>query len=122
MDRSEARARGIAARRALGAEARTTAEAALIRNVAALLEFATARTVMIYRARDGEPSPEGLRALPEAAGKRFVYPRCVDGATMEALLPDAAAISPSRKSSLMRLSRLPSPHVLERRMPSRPGR
>ena len=110
MDRSEARARGIAARRALGAEARTTAEAALVRNVAALPEFAAARTVMIYRARDGEPSPEGLRALPEAAGKRFVYPRCVDGATMEALLPDDAAISPDA-ASFTEAASVPSPFL-----------
>lgn len=112
MDRSEARARGIAARRALGAEARTMAETALVRNVAALPEFAAARTVMIYRARDGEPSPEGLRALPEAAGKRFVYPRCVDGATMEALLPDDASISPDAAASVPFLrdaSGLPAP-------------
>jgi 8-oxo-dGTP diphosphatase len=55
--------------------------------IAALPEFRSARTVMLYRAVRGELSPESLTALPVSAGKRFVYPRCVSRTEMEVLLP-----------------------------------
>ena len=87
MNSDELRARGIAARKQITGEARRRAEEAILRQTAALPAFTDARTVMLYRARGGEPSPEGLCTLPEAAGKRFAYPFCVDERRMIALAP-----------------------------------
>lgn len=58
-----------------------------VQEIAALPEFRTARTVMLYRAVRGELSPESLCSPPAAAGKRFVYPRCVSKTEIKALLP-----------------------------------
>ena len=54
---------------------------------AASPEFRSAKTVLLYRATRGELRLDALEAAPEAVGKRLVYPRCVSGTEMIALLP-----------------------------------
>jgi len=58
----------------------------VVRRIRQLPEYEAAKTVMIYRAVRGEVR---LQALESGDGheKRFVYPRCLDGGTMEALHP-----------------------------------
>ena len=59
----------------------------VVERIAALPEFRAAHTVMLYRAVRGELSLDALPGHPAAVGKRFVYPRCVSGTEMKAMLP-----------------------------------
>ena len=77
----------IRIRNSLSPEERTEKSLRASQRIAALPEFRSARTVMLYRAVRGEISPESLCLLPAAAGKRFVYPRCVSKTEMKAFLP-----------------------------------
>ena len=75
------RARGSLSREEHEGKSRRVAE-----RIAALPEFRAAHTVMLYRAVRGELSLDALPFLPAAAGKRFVYPRCVSGTDLIAML------------------------------------
>lgn len=85
----ELRKQYIAARQALGAEARAAASARIAGRIAALPAYRRASTVMIYRAARGEADPELLLGDPASAGKRFVYPCCVSDTEMKAVRPGA---------------------------------
>ena len=77
----------IRAREALSPEEREAYSRRAAERIAALPEFAAARTVLLYRAVRGELSLESLPALPASAGKRFAYPRCLSRTEMEAWIP-----------------------------------
>ncbi len=77
----------LRARAALSPAEQEAASRRTIERIADLPDFRAARTVMLYRAVRGELSLESLSAHPAAAGKRFVYPRCVSAGEMKALLP-----------------------------------
>lgn len=77
----------IQARDSLSAEDRREKSERIIQRVIQSPEFQSAKTVMLYRATRGEVCLDGLETSPEARGKRFVYPRCVSGTEMIALLP-----------------------------------
>lgn len=77
----------IRARDSLSAEDRREKSERIIQRVIQSPEFQSAKTVMFYRATRGEVRLDGLETSPEARGKRFVYPRCVSGTEMIALLP-----------------------------------
>ncbi len=75
---------GIVARKSLTSEARRIAERKIC---LALIQdpcYQSARTVLSYRARGGEPSLADLSAAP---GQRLCYPYCSDDVHMLALLP-----------------------------------
>ena len=55
--------------------------------IVSLPEFREASVVMLYRAVRGEMNLDALPERPEAAGKLFVYPRCVDREKMTAMIP-----------------------------------
>ncbi len=80
----------IRARDSLSAEDRREKSERIIQRVIQSPEFQSAKTVMLYRATRGEVRLDGLETSPEARGKRFVYPRCVSGTEMIALLPQGA--------------------------------
>lgn len=73
----------IRARDSLSAGDRREKSARIVQRVLQSREFQEAKTVMLYRAVRGEARLDGL----EAEGKRLVYPRCVSGTEMIALLP-----------------------------------
>lgn len=77
----------IRARDSLPAEARREKSERIVQKVLQSREFQDAKTVMLYRATRGEVRLDGLETSPEARGKRLVYPRCVSGTEMAALLP-----------------------------------
>lgn len=85
--RTELRTKFLQARAALSAAFRAEASRQAAARIAALPEFRRARTVLLYRAVRSELDPEALLSLPEATGKRFVYPRCEGEAEMRALEP-----------------------------------
>ena len=86
-EKESVRKQALRARAGLSDEEREAKSAAAVERIAALSWFRAARTVMLYRAVHGELSLETLPAHPAAAGKRFVYPRCVSRTEMEAMLP-----------------------------------
>lgn len=86
-EKESVRKLALRARAGLSSSAHEAKSAAVVERIAALPEFRAAHTVMLYRAVRGELSLEALPAHPAAAGKRFVYPRCVSETEMEALLP-----------------------------------
>ena len=75
----------IRARDSLSAGDRREKSERIVQRVLQSREFQDAKTVMLYRATRGEVRLDGLEA--EARGKRLVYPRCVSGTEMVALLP-----------------------------------
>lgn len=77
----------IRARDSLPAEERREKSERIVQRVLQSQEFQNAQTVMLYRAVRGEARLDGLEGSPEARGKRLVYPRCVSGTEMIALLP-----------------------------------
>ena len=77
----------IRAREALSPEEREAYSRRAAERIAALPEFAAARTVLLYRAVRGELSLDSLPVLPASAGKRFAYPRCLSRTEMEARIP-----------------------------------
>ncbi len=85
--RSALRTEYIQIRDSLSPADRANKSLRAVKKIAALPEFRTARTVMLYRAVRGELSLESLCSLPVAADKRFAYPRCVSKTEMKALLP-----------------------------------
>lgn len=82
------RKRKIRARNSLTPEERESLSFEICGNIAASPEFRSAGTVMIYKAVKGEFNPEALTSLPEASGKRFVYPLCTGPGEMRAYLPE----------------------------------
>ena len=86
-EKESVRQQALLARSGLSDVERGTKSAAVVERIAALPEFRAAHTVMLYRAVRGELSLETLPVHPAAAGKRFVYPRCVSRTEMEAMLP-----------------------------------
>lgn len=77
----------IRARDALGQAERAGLSRLISERILGSPEFRQAGTVLLYRATRGEVRLEGLEADPRAAGKRLVYPLCVSGSEMIALLP-----------------------------------
>lgn len=86
-ERARLRKAKIAARDALSPEERAEKSRAICRRVLQSPVFQNARTVLLYRAVKGEVSLEELRAHPDCTGKRLVFPLCVSGTGMEAVLP-----------------------------------
>lgn len=82
-DRAQLRRLGIQARNTLEPETRRMYSRQIVQRIAADPRFQAAKTVMVYRALPGEVDLSGL----ETAGKRLVYPLCLDGGKMTALLP-----------------------------------
>ena len=77
----------IQARDRLSVEARREKSERIVKRIIRSPEFQNAKTVMLYRAVRGEVRLDGIERSPEARGKRLVYPRCVSGTEMIALLP-----------------------------------
>ena len=81
------RQQGIQARESMSPADRDEKSRLVADRIAALPEFKAARTVMLYRAVRSELSLDSLPLHPAAAGKRFVYPRCVSRTDMKAMIP-----------------------------------
>ena len=86
-EKERARTEAVRAREGLSPAERERKSLRAVERIAALPEFRSARTVMLYRAIRGELSLDTLPGHQAAAGKRFVYPRCVSGTEMKAMLP-----------------------------------
>ena len=76
LQKAAQRKAGIAARRALSAAARSAADAALCRRIAALHCFQNARTLLAYAAFGGEADLSALLAEAVRQGKTVAYPIC----------------------------------------------
>ena len=87
LQKAAQRKAGIAARRALPAAARSAADAALCRRIAALHCFQNARTLLAYAAFGGEADLSALLAEAVQQGKTVSYPICGTGFTLTAAVP-----------------------------------
>lgn len=87
LQKAAQRKAGIAARRALPAAARSAADAALCRRIAALHCFQNARTLLAYAAFGGEADLSALLAEAVQQGKTVAYPICGAGFTLTAAVP-----------------------------------
>ena len=87
LQKAAQRKAGIAARRALSAAARSAADAALCRRIAALHCFQNARTLLAYAAFGGEADLSALLAEAVQQGKTVAYPICGAGFTLTAAVP-----------------------------------
>ena len=87
LQKAAQRKAGIAARRALPAAARSAADAALCRRIAALHCFQNARTLLAYAAFGGEADLSALLAEAVRQGKTVAYPICGAGFTLTAAVP-----------------------------------
>ena len=87
LQKAAQRKAGIAARRALSAAARSAADAALCRRIAALNCFQNARTLLAYAAFGGEADLSALLAEAVRQGKTVAYPICGAGFTLTAAVP-----------------------------------
>ena len=87
LQKAAQRKAGIAARRALSAAARSAADAALCRRIAALNCFRNARTLLAYAAFGGEADLSALLAEAVQQGKTVAYPICGAGFTLTAAVP-----------------------------------
>ena len=87
LQKAAQRKAGIAARRALSAAARSAADAALCRRIAALNCFQNARTLLAYAAFGGEADLSALLAEAVQQGKTVAYPICGAGFTLTATVP-----------------------------------
>ena len=77
----------VRARDALTQEERAAKSARAVERIAESAVFRNAKTVMLYDHVRGELSLDALPAHPAAAGKRFVYPRCVSETELAAYIP-----------------------------------
>ena len=83
MDKREQRARGIAARKAISASNRAAYSAAIIAHIESSVPYLCAKTILSYRAANGEADLSGLNP----SGKSIAYPVCLDGQRMCACVP-----------------------------------
>ena len=79
---------GIAARRALPAEARASANATLCARVASLRCFQQARRILFYAAFGGEADLAALAEETARLGKTAAYPVCGEGFSLAAAVPE----------------------------------
>ena len=87
LQKAAQRKAGIAARRALSAAARSAADAALCRRIAALHCFQNARTLLAYAAFGGEADLSALLAEARGLGKTLAYPVCGENFSLTAAVP-----------------------------------
>lgn len=87
LQKTAQRRAGISARRALADAARSAANAALCRRIAALNCFQKARTLLAYAAFGGEADLSALLAEAVRQGKTVAYPICGEGFTLTAAVP-----------------------------------
>ncbi len=73
-DRRSLRKSLRAERRALTGDARRAANAAIVRTIAGLGEYARARHVAVFAAFDGEPALDALLRASRGSGRRFYLP------------------------------------------------
>ena len=85
--RSWLRKAKIQAREQLPPDVRAAFSEQIVERILRSTEFRQAKTVMLYRAVRGEVRLGALERSPEAREKRLVYPLCVSGTEMIALLP-----------------------------------
>lgn len=78
----------IDARDSLTPEQREKSSRQAVERILAFEGFRQAKTVLLYRAIRGELRLEVLESAPEAEGKRFLYPLCVNNTEMVAMLPE----------------------------------
>ena len=83
------RAAGRAARKALDAQTRAAANAALCRNVLQLDAFRTAHTILLYAAFGGEADLSAFAAEAQRQGRVLAYPVCGEGYSLTAAVPAA---------------------------------
>ena len=81
------RKKHIQARESLSPAEREAYSLRAAERIVSLPEFRRASVVMLYRAVSGELDLDTLPLRQEAAGKQFVYPRCVSRDGMEAMIP-----------------------------------
>lgn len=81
------RAAGKAARRALSPALRAEASAVLCARLAALPQFAAARTVLLYAAFGAEADLSALAETARQAGKTVAYPVCGENFSLTAAVP-----------------------------------
>ena len=73
--------------KAMGEEARREACLEIAEQIALLPEYKKALTVMVYSALPDEVDLKPLIRHPSSAGKRFVYPLCLNETDMAVMLP-----------------------------------
>lgn len=81
------REKSLNARKALSPEQRTKYSQEIVKNIAASEEFKKSERILIYAPVGAEADITNLADLPEASGKIFAYPVCIDSETMEAYVP-----------------------------------
>ena len=86
-EKAAQRRAGIAARKALSAEARAAANAALCRRIATLPCFQQAQSLLAYAAFGGEADLSVLLREAERQGKTVAYPVCGEHFTLTAAVP-----------------------------------
>ena len=87
MSKREQRAAALAARRAMSAEARAAAGAAICERLEALPELRRARTVLSYMALPDEADLSALHERLRRRGVRLLFPLSLPGGVMEAREP-----------------------------------
>ena len=85
--KQEIRKQYLQARRELTPEERAEKSARAAVRIAALPEFRTAGTILLYQAMPDEPDLQSLAEGPASAGRRFAYPVCISRTEMAAMLP-----------------------------------
>ena len=84
MDKQAQRARGIAARKGISPIDRAAYNAAILARIESSEPYLSAKTILSYRAANGEADLSGLNP----SGKTLAYPICLDGQTMCACIPE----------------------------------
>ncbi len=82
------RRESIRQREAMSDSQRAARSQVIVQNITGSPEFQKARTIMSYRAMKGEVDLKELDKIAILAGKRVVYPRCVNRTEMIALYPN----------------------------------
>ena len=85
--RKKLRREKIAARTALSAEERNRLSAETAENLVTSPEFASAKTILVYRAVKAELDPSIIAEKARALGKKVAYPLCLEKSEMTALVP-----------------------------------
>ncbi len=85
--RKRLRKTGIHNRNDLPDDMRQMLSAQAVERLVQTAAFQQAKTVLIYEHTKHELSLDALKQYPQAAGKRFVWPMCINDTEMAALLP-----------------------------------
>ena len=87
--RESIRKKGISSRDSLDANTRKELSSRIVERIACSQEFINAKTIMLYKAVRGEVNLQALEPIAAAAGKKLVYPLCINKTEMIAFSPNS---------------------------------